>query len=72
MTVDTRAYTKNTARGIDSILADLVEEFLQRLQAGVPLDPSGFPAEHPEHAEPLRQLLPAREMMADLSRSALG
>ena len=58
--------------GIDPILADLVEQFLQRLQAGEALDPSGFAAQHPEHAESLRQLLPALEMMADLGRSPAG
>ena len=70
MTVDTRD-PANPPSGIDPILADLVEQFLQRLQAGESLDPSGFAAQHPDHAESLRQLLPALEMMADLGRSAV-
>ena len=70
MTVDTHD-PANPPSGIDPILADLVEQFLQRIQAGESLDPSGFAALHPEHAESLRQLLPALEMMADLGRSAV-
>ncbi len=69
MTVIPGAHT-NPPSGIDPILADLVEQFLQRLQAGESLDPSGFAVQHPEHAESLRELLPALEMMADLGRSA--
>ncbi|MFI5459029.1 MAG: protein kinase, partial [Isosphaerales bacterium] len=69
MTVAARSPT-SSARATDPILADLVEQFLERLQAGEVLDPTGFAAAHPEHAEPLRQLLPALEMMAALSRSA--
>jgi serine/threonine protein kinase len=55
----------------DSIQADLVEQYLERLQAGETLDPSEFAAQYPEHAEALRQLLPALQMMAELSNSAL-
>ncbi len=69
MTVATGSPT-SSARATDPILADLVEQFLERLQAGEALDPTGFAAAHPEHAEPLRQLLPALEMMAALSHSA--
>ena len=69
MTVATRA-PKSNASTTDRALADLVEQFLERLQAGEVLDPSDFAAAHPEHAEPLRQLLPALEMMAALSHSA--
>jgi len=70
MSVATRSPT-SSARATDPVLADLVEQFLERLQAGEALDPTGFAAAHPEHAEPLRQLLPALEMMAALSRSAV-
>ena len=69
MTVATPLPT-SSARAADPILADLVEQFLERLQAGEVLDPTGFAAAHPEHAEPLCQLLPALEMMAALSHSA--
>ncbi len=70
MTVATQPPT-GSAHATDPILADLVEQFLARMQAGEPLDPTGFAAAHPEHAEPLRQLLPALEMMAALSHSAV-
>ena len=60
-----------SASGTDSIQAELVEQYLQRLQAGEAVDPSGFAAQYPEHAEALRQLLPALQMMAELSRSAV-
>ena len=59
----------STAASTDRILAELVEDYLARLQAGEPIDPSAFAAAHPEHAEVLRPLLPALEMMADLGRS---
>ncbi len=70
MTVAIHPPTKS-ACGTDPILAELVEQFLARLQAGEALDPTGFAAAHGEHAEPLRHLLPALEMMAALSHSAL-
>jgi eukaryotic-like serine/threonine-protein kinase len=59
-----------SASNTDSIQAELVEQFLQRLEAGETLDPSDFAAQYPEHAGALRQLLPALQMMAELSRSA--
>jgi serine/threonine-protein kinase len=60
-----------SASRTDVIQAELVEQFLARLQAGETLDPSEFAGQHPEHAEALRQLLPALQMMAELSRSAM-
>lgn len=57
--------------GIDPALAELVEEFLQRLQAGEAVTPSSFAAAHAEHGDALSQLLPALEMMAELGRSAV-
>ena len=41
----------------------------ERLQAGEPVDPETLAREYPEHAERLRRLLPALELMADLGRS---
>ena len=48
MTVATQSPT-SSARAADPILADLVEQFLERLQAGEVLDPTNFAAAHPEH-----------------------
>jgi serine/threonine protein kinase len=69
MTAALRIQPRSESR-TDLIQAELVEEFLERLQAGETLDPSEFAAQYPEHAEALRQLLPALQMMAELSRSA--
>jgi hypothetical protein len=53
-----------------SVLDRLVEELTNRIQAGEPVDPEEFLAQHPEHADRIRQLLPALEVLADLGRSA--
>ncbi len=55
----------------DAALAELVEGYLARLQAGEAIDPGVFAAEHPEHAERLARLLPALELMDDLRRSSI-
>src|SRR5262249_25937797 len=69
MTSALRVQPRSSSR-TDSIQANLIEEFLKRLQAGAEVDPSEFAAEHPEHAEALRQLLPALQLMAELSHSS--
>jgi serine/threonine protein kinase len=69
MTVALHIQPRSASR-TDSIQAELVEQFLTRLQAGETLDPSEFAAQYPEHAEVLLQLLPALRMMAELSGSA--
>jgi serine/threonine-protein kinase len=56
----------------DPVLTELVEELANRLQAGEPVDLEGFLREHPKHAEELRRLLPAVQLMAELGRSAAG
>ncbi len=70
MSIGTRVEPRSASRS-DSIQAELVEQFLERLQAGESLDPSAFAAQYPEHAKALGQLLPALQMMAELSRSAV-
>jgi serine/threonine protein kinase/Flp pilus assembly protein TadD len=59
-----------SASRTDSIQAELVEQYLQRLQAGETVDLTDFAAQYPEHVDALRELLPALQMMADLSGSA--
>jgi serine/threonine protein kinase/tetratricopeptide (TPR) repeat protein len=54
---------------LDSAAALLVEELIDKLQAGE-VDVEGFLAAHPEHADTLRRLLPALRALADLSSSA--
>jgi hypothetical protein len=54
----------------DAVLAELVEDYLARLQAGEAIHPDEFASQHPEHAERLERLLPALELMDDLRRSS--
>jgi hypothetical protein len=56
--------------GEDPVLTELVEDLANLLQAGEPVDLEGFLREHPDHAEELRRLLPAVQLMAELGRSA--
>ena len=70
MTVAMHVQPRSTSR-TDSIQAELIEQYLQRLQAGETVDSSEFAAQYPDHAEALRQLLPALQLMAELSRSAV-
>jgi WD40 repeat protein/serine/threonine protein kinase len=53
----------------ESTLAALVDELTDRLQAGEIVDLEAFIGRHPEHAQALRQLAPALEMMGELKRS---
>jgi serine/threonine protein kinase/WD40 repeat protein len=52
----------------DHLLAELLEDFAARLQAGETIDLEACAREHPEHADRLRWLLPAAQALADLSR----
>jgi len=54
----------------ERVLAELVEEFIARREGGEAINPSEFAEQYPEHAEALLSLLPALEVMADLSRAA--
>jgi serine/threonine protein kinase/Flp pilus assembly protein TadD len=58
------------ASSADRALGLLVEELTAKLQAGVPVDVQAYVEGHPEHAERLRQLLPALRLLGDLGRSA--
>jgi hypothetical protein len=48
----------------DSIQAELVEQYLQHLQAGEAVEPSEFAAQHPELAEDLRRFLEHKSIKA--------
>src|SRR3954468_3234076 len=54
----------------DPILDGVVEAITEKLQTGEPVDLEAIAQAHPEHADRLRRLLPALELMADLGRSA--
>jgi serine/threonine protein kinase len=56
-------------QGSDALLAEIVEEFTNRVQAGESVDVEAYIHKHPEHAERLRQLLPALALLDDLGRS---
>jgi serine/threonine protein kinase/Tfp pilus assembly protein PilF len=63
------ASVAKSSQTTDAALADLVDRLTARLKAGEAPDLDGLVREHPEYAEELRQLLPAVQMLADLSRS---
>jgi tetratricopeptide (TPR) repeat protein len=54
---------------VDSAFAELVEQLTARYQAGEKPDQEAVLRQHPEHAERLRPLLPALQLLADLSQS---
>jgi serine/threonine protein kinase len=56
--------------GEDPVLTDLLEEIANQIQAGVPVDLEAYLEKHPEHAEELRQLLPAVQVLNRLGKSA--
>jgi hypothetical protein len=53
----------------DQTLDRLIERITDELHAGVPVDLEALVREHPEHADRLRQLVPALALMANLGRS---
>jgi tetratricopeptide (TPR) repeat protein len=57
------------SRSAEHGLAELVEAISARLEAGEAIDVSACVAAHPEHADELRRLLPALQVLADFSRS---
>jgi hypothetical protein len=58
--------TSSKSSSLDPAAADLIEELINRLQAGS-ADVAAFIAAHPEHGEELRRLLPAAQVLADLA-----
>jgi serine/threonine protein kinase/tetratricopeptide (TPR) repeat protein len=52
-------------------LADLVEEFAAKIQAGEVIDPESFAAKHPDHADDLRRLLPAALALVDVGQAVI-
>jgi tetratricopeptide (TPR) repeat protein len=53
----------------DLVLADLIEQFTARVEAGEAVDVDAFLAEHPDHAERLRRVLPGVQVLAALKVS---
>jgi serine/threonine protein kinase len=63
------ASSKSSQNSADAAFAELVEELTARLQGGERLDVDAYLRDHPEHADRLQQLLPALQMLGELSRS---
>jgi serine/threonine-protein kinase len=63
------ALIPRSAHTAEQSLADLIEELSARLETGAPVDLAAYLEDHPDHAEELRRLFPALQMLADLSRS---
>src|SRR5262245_46590749 len=53
----------------DPVLNDLVDDLAARLQAGHDVNVDEIAAAHPEYADQLRRLIPALQVLADLSQS---
>jgi WD40 repeat protein/serine/threonine protein kinase len=64
--------TPSRLSGLDSVLADLVEELAERLRTDPAADVEAFLKEHANFAERLRPLLPAVALMAELGRSEVA
>ena len=54
----------------DAAMAELIDRLTARVKAGESLDLEAVLREHPEHADELRRLLPAVQLLADLPPSA--
>jgi tetratricopeptide (TPR) repeat protein len=69
----TQERTSTAVRETDRemILAELVDRFIDRFNAGERIDVPEFAAEHPAHADALLELLPAAATMARLRSSLL-
>jgi serine/threonine protein kinase/Flp pilus assembly protein TadD len=63
------AVNPGPAHAAEQSLAELIEELSARLEAGSPVDLPGYLEAHPEHADELRRLFPALQLLADWSRS---
>src|SRR5262245_62065030 len=57
--------------GLDPAVAELLEQLADRVQAGETIDPDELARAHPQHAEQLRRLLPAVQVLALMERSAV-
>jgi eukaryotic-like serine/threonine-protein kinase len=57
------------SRSTDESLAELIEELSAKLEKRMRVDVPAYLEAHPAHAEELRRLLPAMQLLADWSRS---
>jgi serine/threonine protein kinase/tetratricopeptide (TPR) repeat protein len=58
---------------LDPSLEQLLDDLIERLQAGEEVDLEALIREHPDYAEPIRRMMPAMEALVDFGEtSALG
>src|SRR4051812_23853141 len=61
-----------TSEELDAALAELIDRFTARIQAGESLDLEACLREHPQYASQLRELVPAALALRAVGRSAGG
>jgi tetratricopeptide (TPR) repeat protein len=66
-----RARQAAPAIASEAAVAELLDQFIERIQNGWPADPLAFAAEHPEHAEALLAILPAAAAVVALREPSL-
>src|SRR4029077_10698089 len=66
----TSASVPSSIQTSGSVLDELIEEITAQMHAGQPVDIEAYVEQHSEHADSLRRLLPALQVLADLGRSA--
>jgi serine/threonine protein kinase/Flp pilus assembly protein TadD len=54
----------------DAVLNQLIEDYENQLAAGEAADPEAFIAQHPEHTEALRRVLPVMQVLVSLESSS--
>ena len=69
--MDSPPYTSDNATAANQILDDLLAEISDKLHAGESVDLEDYVRRYPECAQPLRQMLPAMQALADLGLSAI-
>jgi hypothetical protein len=58
--------TWNAADQSDEILARILEEITQEVEAGQRVDPAKYEARYPQYAQRIRDLVPAAEALGEL------
>src|SRR5215475_4006911 len=69
MTIASQPADRQSSNNADAVLAELIDQFSNRVQAGCPIDVEEFAQAHPEYADRLRRLLPAVQALAQVHSS---
>ena len=62
--------SKTPTGNTDVLLADLIDEIMQKQRRGEPVSLADYAAEYPDHVQQLQELLPALRALDDLSQSS--